>query len=166
MDSVFGKSYKELIQLKSFKERYEYLRIGGLIGERTFGGERYLNQALYKSPQWRSFRNEVIIRDGGCDMAMEGYDIVPVINGKSLRGRGDYIIIHHINPLTIDDIANNTRAVFDINNVVCVSPRTHRAIHFGDASLLPQEFTERKPGDHCPWLTETEGDIPWKTVYS
>ena len=153
-ESIFGKSYKELMQLDTMLKRFEYLRIGGIVGEKTFGGERYLNQVLYRSPEWRSFRSMVIIRDNGCDMGMPGYDIVPMIKGKKLRGRDDYIIIHHINPLCVDDIYNRSSAIFDMNNVVCVSPKTHRAIHYGDARLLPQEYAERKPGDHCPWLTE------------
>ncbi len=130
-----------------------YLNQTGVIGALTFGGDRYFNQILYKSPEWRSFRNRIIIRDNGCDLAMPGYDIIPVLNGKPLKGRNDYIIIHHINPLTPEDIQQRCSAIFDENNVVCVSPRTHRAIHYGDASLLPEEFVPRTPNDTCPWKT-------------
>lgn len=136
-----GKSYHELIRYSSMDERYQYLRIGGVVGDATFGGERYLNQILYTSPQWRSFRQKVIIRDNGCDMAMDGYDI------------RDRIIIHHINPLSIEDVVNNAPGVFDMDNVVCVSPRTHQAIHYGDQSLLPQDPIVRRPGDTCGWKT-------------
>ena len=153
MSTLFKKSYKELIRLSTMRERFEYLKQTGVIGARTFGGDRYLNQILYKSPEWRSFRNRIIIRDNGCDLAMPGYDIIPVLNGKPLKGRNDYIIIHHINPLTPEDIQQRCSAIFDENNVVCVSPRTHRAIHYGDASLLPEEFVPRTPNDTCPWKT-------------
>ena len=134
-----GKTYKELIRLPTMQERYEYLRIGGIVGDATFGGERYLNQILYTSVQWRNFRNKVIIRDNGCDLGMDGYPI------------RDMIIIHHINPLSVDDVYNNNPAIYDMNNVICVSPRTHRAIHYGDASLLPQDPIIRRPGDTCEW---------------
>lgn len=136
-----GKSYHELILLPTYEERYEYLRIGGVVGEATFGGDRYLNQVLYTSKEWRSFRDAVIIRDNGCDMAMDGYDIL------------DMIIIHHINPLDPDDVIKRSPCIFDMDNVVCVSPKTHRAIHYGNKSLLPQDPIERRPGDHCEWLT-------------
>ena len=134
-----GKSYRELIRLQTIKERYEYLRIGGVVGDATFGGERYLNQILYTSSEWRNFRHKVIIRDNGCDLGVKGYEI------------HDQIIIHHINPLSVEDVMNRNPAVFDMNNVICVSPRTHRAIHYGDASLLPQDPIIRQPGDTCEW---------------
>lgn len=149
--SIFGRSYNELILLPTMRERFEYLKLKGEVGGRTFGGDRYLNQALYKSPEWRSFRNKVIIRDNGCDLAMPGYEIIPVLDGKPLRGRNDFIIIHHINPLTVEDVENRSPSIFDMNNVVCVSPRTHRAIHYGSAYLLPEEFVPRTPNDTCPW---------------
>ena len=151
MSILLPKSYKELIRIPTIRERFEYLKLPGSIGERTFGGDRYLNQILYKSPQWRSFRDRIIIRDNGCDLAVPGYDIVPLVEGKPLRGRGDFIIIHHINPLTPDDIRYASPAIFDENNVVCVSPRTHRAIHYGSADLLPEEYVPRLPNDTCPW---------------
>lgn len=151
MSILLPKSYKELIRLPTIRERFEYLKLPGSIGERTFGGDRYLNQILYKSPQWRSFRDRIIIRDNGCDLAVPGYDIVPLVEGKPLKGRGDFIIIHHINPLTPDDIRYASPVIFDENNVVCVSPRTHRAIHYGSADLLPEEYVPRLPNDTCPW---------------
>ena len=148
---IFSRNYKELIQLSTMDERFEYLKLGGIVGKSTFGGERYLNQILYTSTEWRLFRDKIIIRDNGCDMAMPGYYITPAFSDRRLKGREDYIIIHHINPLTIDDVYKRSEALFDPNNVVCVSPRTHRAIHYGDKSLIPQEYIERRPGDHCPW---------------
>lgn len=132
-------SYKELIRIDGFEERYEYLRIGGIVGASTFGSERYLNQVLYHSKEWQRFRNDVIIRDNGCDLADPEY----TIHGM--------IIIHHINPLTTDDVKNRSSAIFDLDNVVCVSDRTHKAIHYGDENLLPELPIIRRPGDTCPW---------------
>jgi hypothetical protein len=132
--------YSELKRLKTFKERYEYLRIGGLVGESTFGFERYLNQALYTSQKWKSIRNEVIIRDNGCDLGIEGYDIY------------DKIIIHHMNPLTREQMRDPDESIFDPEFLICVSHDTHNAIHYGDESLLPEIFVERRPNDTCPWL--------------
>ena len=134
-----GKSYEELIKLKTFDERYEYLRIGGTVGEATFGGERYLNQVLYTSYEWRMFRNEIIVRDVGRDLAMEDYDIHGLI------------IIHHINPISVEDVINRAPCIFDPNNVVCTSDKTHKAIHYGDIRLLPSQPIIRRPNDHCPW---------------
>ena len=151
MMTLESKSYSQLILLPTMLERFEYLRLDGLIGDRTFGGDRYLNQALYTSAEWKQFRNSIIIRDNGCDMAMPGFDIIQIFQGKPLKRRSDYIIIHHINPLLPKDIRKASSKIFDQDNVVCVSPNTHRAIHYGDASLLPQEYTPRSPNDTCPW---------------
>ena len=134
------RSYTKLIRLPTFLERFEYLRIGGIVGQKTFGADRYLNQALYTSPMWRSFRNQVIIRDNGCDIGVAGRDIL-----------ADRIIIHHINPLTVEDVENRNPMIFDMNNVICVSHLTHEAIHYGDQSLLPKDYIERRPYDTCPW---------------
>ena len=113
------RNYRELIKLPTFKERYDYLRLGGVVGKDTFGFDRYLNQALYSSGEWKRFRNK--------------------------------IIIHHIVPLLVKDLKERSAAIFDEDNVVCVSFNTHEAIHFGDESLLPAEFKERRPNDTCPW---------------
>lgn len=134
------KSYREMIRLKTFEERFEYLKLKGAVGGRTFGSYRLLNQALYSSPEWKQFRRQVIIRDNGCDLGMTGYDI-----------DGDRIIIHHLNPLTIEDIQNRDRKIFDMDNVICVSHRTHEAIHYGDKNLLPAVPIERRPGDTLCW---------------
>lgn len=136
----FKRSYKELSRLKTFKERYEYLRLQGSVGKETFGFDRYLNQDLYSSTEWKRFRKNVIIRDNGCDLGDPEHPI-----------QGDRIIIHHINPLTVEDLENRSEMIFDMNNVVCVSYNTHQAIHYGDESLLPQDPVERRPGDHIPW---------------
>ena len=134
------KTYSDLIQIPSFIERYRYLRLGGKAGEITFGNDRYLNQTLYRSLEWKSFRRDMIIRDNGCDLGMDGY---------SIQGK---IMLHHINPITIDDMYNRSPAIFDEANVICVSARTHNAIHYGDEELLMiDEIIERRPNDTIPW---------------
>ena len=134
------KTYSKLIQIPSYIERYRYLRLGGKAGEITFGNERYLNQVLYKSPDWRSFRRVIIIRDNGCDMGMDGYDI-----------QGP-ILIHHINPITVEDVLERNECVFDPENVISVSKKTHNAIHYGSEDLLRvDEIVERRPGDTIFW---------------
>lgn len=133
------RTYSELIQLPTFKERYEYLRLGGLVGQDTFGFDRYLNQKFYHSPEWKRIRRDVIIRDEGRDLALEGYE---------LHGE---IIVHHMNPILPNDLVDVSEILINPEFLVCVSKRTHDAIHFGDASLLPQLPNERTPNDMCPW---------------
>lgn len=135
------KTYSELITIPTFLERYEYLKIGGEVGRETFGHERYLNQILYNSYEWRQFRKDIVVRDHGTDLAMlfEDYEIF----GK--------IIVHHIDPITVEDVLNRHPKIFDPENVVCVSHDTHNAIHYGDISLLQHEVVERSPFDTCPW---------------
>lgn len=133
------KTYSELITLPTFIERYNYLRIGGRVGEETFGFDRYLNQTLYRSIEWKRFRRDMIIRDCGLDMACEGYDI------------GGVIILHHINPITEKDIIRRDPKIFDPENVVCVSLNTHNAIHYGDEDLLLVGPVIRTKNDTCPW---------------
>lgn len=134
------RTYSELIQIPSYIERFRYLKLGGKAGEITFGNERYLNQKLYRSPEWKRFRSEIIVRDGGYDLAMEGYSITGVI------------LIHHINPITVEDILERRGNVFDPENVISVSKLTHNAIHYGDESLLCiDEIIERRPNDTIPW---------------
>lgn len=133
-------SYSELITLPTFEERYRYLRRAGIVGEETFGSHRYLNQAYYTSAEWRSARNHVIIRDNGCDLGMEGFEI------------NDRIYVHHINPITEEDILDRSPALFDPENLICVSFNTHQAIHYGDESMLPiNYFSHRIPGDTKLW---------------
>lgn len=134
------RSYSELIQLPSYIERYRYLKLGGKAGEITFGNERFLNQLLYRSPEWRSFRRAIIIRDEGCDMGVPGYEIA------------GQILIHHINPITVEDIYERSDSVFDEENVICVSKTTHNAIHYGSEDLLViDEVIERRPNDTLLW---------------
>lgn len=133
------KTYSELITIPTYEERFEYLKIGGSVGKATFGYDRYLNQILYHSDKWKKFRNKIIIRDNGCDLACEGFDI---------RSRA---LIHHIDPITVEDVLNQHPKVFDPENVITTVLRTHNAIHYGDASLLVIAPIERKPNDTCPW---------------
>lgn len=134
------KRYSEVIRLPTFEARFEYLRLKGCVGESTFGFDRYLNQALYRSSEWRSFRRRVLIRDNGCDLAFPNRDI--------LSGRA---IIHHLNPITEKDIVERNACLFDLDNAITVSFETHQAIHYGDASLLPRAPAERRPGDTKLW---------------
>ncbi len=133
------RTYTELIQYPTFEERYNYLKLSGRVGSDTFGFDRYLNQRFYHSAEWKRIRRDVIIRDEGRDLGMEGYELQ---NG---------LYIHHMNPLTPDDITNMTEMVLNPEYLICVSKRTHDAIHFGDTSILPKGPTERTPNDTCPW---------------
>lgn len=133
--------YSELILLSTFEERFEYLRLKGTVGRETFGWDRYLNQRLYQSPEWKRVRTSVVIRDNGNDLACEGYPVVA-------RGQ-----IHHINPLTPEQILDRDPAVFDPENLVLVSLATHNAIHYGVNRLMPNTPIERHPNDQCPWLS-------------
>lgn len=133
------RSYSELRQLSTFKERYDYLKLNGRVGAETFGYNRYVNQRFYRSTEWKHIRDQIIIRDNGCDLGVEGYD---------LHSR---IYIHHLNPMTVDDIDQGRQMILDPDNLICVSFDTHQAIHFGDESLLPQLPIERISGDTCPW---------------
>ncbi len=133
------KSYSSLIKLKTFNDRFNYLMLKGKVGIETFGHDRYLNQMLYSSRKWKRLRDEIIVRDNGCDLGIEDRLIF------------DKIIIHHINPLTILEIENEDPIVFDPENLICTTPRTHNAIHFGDASLLIKLPEERKKNDTIPW---------------
>ena len=133
------KTYSELIAFSTFEDRFEYLQLKGIVGQETFGFDRYLNQILYNSKEWKHLRNEIIVRDNGCDLALEGFEI---------HGR---ILIHHINPITIDDVIKRREMVFDPENLVCVTHNTHNAIHYGDKSLLITGPVERRANDTCPW---------------
>lgn len=133
------KTYSEVILIPDFLERYEYLKLKGQVSEETFASQRYLNQHLYRSREWRHFRNKIIVRDQGRDLAIEGREIQGIV------------IIHHINPLTIDDIRFGRDCVFDPENVICSSHNTHNAIHYGDSHLLIPDYTPRRPGDTCLW---------------
>lgn len=133
------RSYSELMKLKTFEERFNYLKLDGVVGRATFGSHRYLNQALYNSDEWEVFRNKIIARDLGCDLGCEGYDIYK------------YATVHHINPITKEDILNRDPKIFDPENVITTSSQTHRAIHYSDESILITMPKERSKNDTCPW---------------
>lgn len=135
-----NKSYLELSTISTFDDRFKYVKLDGTVGKDTFGFDRYLNQQFYKSKEWKKLREQIIIRDNGCDLGVAGHEI----SGK--------IYIHHLNPLSPDDIIESTEKLFDPNNLICVSAETHNAIHYGDESILNKhEVIERQPGDTCPW---------------
>ena len=135
------RTYNEMILLPTFEERFKYLKLGGEVGARTFGCDRYFNQEFYRSREWKRARREAIIRDNGCDLAISDREIF------------DHIIVHHINPLTIEQIEEGGEELFDLRYLVCVSHDTHNAIHYGDERLLVKStITERRQGDTCPWL--------------
>ena len=134
------RTYTELSKLQSFEDRFRYLKLDGVIGEETFGFDRYLNQNFYKSYEWKAIRNAVIMRDMGCDLGAEGHEIF---------GR---ILIHHMNPITMRDILDRSEIALDPEYLITVSHETHNAIHYGDESILHRyDIVERKPNDHCPW---------------
>lgn len=134
------RTYSELIQLHTFEERYEYLRLGGRVGEETFGFDRYLNQIFYSSPEWKRIRNIVITRDGGCDLAMPGREII-----------GNKILIHHMNPITKEDILKRSDLLLNPEYLICTFKNTHDAIHYGDSDLLYKDPIVRTKHDTCPW---------------
>ena len=133
------KTYSELIKLPTFIERYRYLKLGGRVGEETFGFDRYINQVFYKSKEWRSVRDQVIVRDCGCDLGIEGREIY----GK--------ILIHHMNPITPEDILNRSDFLLNPEYLICTIKTTHDAIHYGDENLLFTEPIVRTKNDTCPW---------------
>lgn len=133
------RTYSELSLLPTFKERYEYLRLCGVVGEETFGFDRYMNQFFYRSPEWRRVRDEVIARDGGCDLGIPGRDI------------HDRIIIHHMNPIRPEDIRDRNELILDPEFLIVTTHRTHQAIHYGDEGLLVKDEIVRFKNDTCPW---------------
>ena len=136
------RTYTELIQLPTFIERFRYLKLGGKVGEETFGWERYLNQDFYRSTEWRAFRREIVIRDHGCDLGLDGYEFA----------EGETVFIHHMNPIDTHDILYQTKFLMNPEYVISVRGRTHQAIHYGDESMIMEfEPIVRTPNDTCPW---------------
>lgn len=133
------RTYSELSRIPTFEGRYEYLRLVGNVGEETFGFDRYLNQVFYRSAKWKRIRDHVIVRDNGCDLGVEGHEI---------HGR---IIIHHMNPITINDLEKETDFLLDPEFLISTIHNTHNAIHYGDKSLLIAEPVIRTINDTCPW---------------
>ena len=142
MNDVQVRTYSELIQLPTFKDRFNYLKLQGGVGEETFGFDRYLNQKFYKLSEWKEVRNYVILRDQGCDLGIMDREIP----------EGERILVHHMNPLSVKDIANKLDWILDPEYLICTMKRTHDAIHYSDESILYEdEFIERSPNDMCPW---------------
>ena len=133
------KTYSDLIKLKTFEERYEYLKLGGIVGKETFGFDRYLNQTFYKTDEWLSIRDHVIVRDNGCDLGIEG---------REIHSR---ILVHHMNPITKEDILSRSEYLLNPEYLICTIKSTHDAIHYGDESLLITMPVERRKNDTCPW---------------
>ena len=133
------RTYSELIQLPTLEERFDYLRLDGVVGKDTFGFDRYLNQQFYRSGEWKRIRNQVIVRDNGCDLGIDDYEI---------HGR---ILIHHMNPISIEDLQHMSDLLMNPEYLICVSHRTHNAIHYGDERLIVTAPIERTQNDTCPW---------------
>ena len=133
------KTYSELILLPTFEERFKYLQLNGRVGDDTFGFDRYINQNFYRSAEWKRIRDLVIMRDNGCDLALEGYEIY---------GR---ILIHHMNPITVKDVELSTEYLMNPEYLICVTHNTHNAIHYGDEKLLTKGPVVRTKNDTCPW---------------
>lgn len=133
------RTYSELITLPTFEERFRYLKLGGKVGEDTFGFDRYMNQTFYRSAKWKEIRDYVIIRDNGCDLGMEGHEI------------HQRILVHHMNPITKEDILRESEFLLDPEYMICTIKNTHDAIHYGDESLLITAPIERRKNDTCPW---------------
>jgi hypothetical protein len=133
------KTYSQLCRFDTFEDRYDYLRLHGSVGESTFGFDRHINQRFYKSQVWKSARDFVIVRDDACDLGVPGFEIY------------DNILIHHMNPMTIDDIVHGEDWIFDPEYLITTTQQTHNAIHYGDASLIRKVAVPRKPGDTKLW---------------
>lgn len=133
------RSYTELSRIRGLKERYEYLALRGRVGDMTFGFDRYINQQFYRSREWKQIRFEIINRDLGCDLGVSGYDI------------HEGLYIHHLNPMTVDDIVRGDDSILDPEYLITTTLSTHNAIHYGDPQLLPRLLVERKPGDTKLW---------------
>lgn len=133
------RSYSELLRLSDFEQRFEYLALRGMVGDATFGYDRYINQQFYRSREWKQVRHHIIARDLGCDLGIEGFEI------------HDRPIIHHMNPMNVDDIARGDSSILDPEFLITTTHRTHNAIHYGDARLLAKPAVERRPGDTKLW---------------
>lgn len=141
------KKYSDLILIPTFEERLEYLKLNGIVGKETFGFSRYINQQFYHLKEWHQFRDKVIIRDNGCDLGVDGYEIY------------SRIIIHHINPITYEDIVNRNKCVFDLENVITTQLSTHNAIHYCSDNFYINKPIQRFKNDTCPWLVEKKEEI-------
>lgn len=134
-----NRNYSDLVKFNTLEDRFRYLKLPGQVGKQTFGWDRYYNQRFYHSREWKAIRREVILRDNGCDLGLEGWEIF------------DRVLIHHMNPIWVEDLKDHNLSILDPEFLICVSPRTHQAIHYGDVSLLPQAPVERFAGDTRLW---------------
>lgn len=139
MKSMMVRNYTELSKLRTFEERFQYLKLNGVVGKETFGFDRYLNQILYQSQKWKRARDEAIIRDNGCDLGIEGREIYGLV------------IVHHMNPITLKDIERDSDLIYDPEYLITTVHNTHNAIHYGDESLLILPPIARSKNDTCPW---------------
>lgn len=137
--SLRSRRYSELRRLHTLEERFDYLNLRGEVGKATFGFDRWVNQQFYRSPQWRHSRDLVIVRDNGCDLGIEGHEI------------HSQLLVHHMNPITVEDLEHGADIVLDPEFLITTTQRTHNAIHYGDISLLPAPMVERRPGDTQLW---------------
>ena len=145
--TMTNRTYSELITFQTFEERFQYLKLDGVVGKETFGFQRWLNQEFYHSDRWLRFRDGIIIRDNGCDLGVPGFEIY------------GSVLIHHLNPITYDDILLCNPCVFDPENVVCTRLSTHNAIHYGDESLIITAPIQRSLNDTCPWRKKLKGEF-------
>lgn len=135
------RTYEELIKLPTLQERYEYLRLSGTVGAETFGFDRYINQQFYVSSRWKTIRRDIIVRDKACECGLEGFQIP----------EGEKIFVHHMNPINIDDLADDSEYLSNPEYLICVSKKLHDAIHYGTKLPWGFQIEERRPGDTCPW---------------
>ena len=146
------RSYSELALLPTFEERFQYLKLNGRVSEATFGSERWLNQDFYhRDDDWLEARDWVIIRDNGCDLGIEGHEILGWTDPVTKKYYPPTILVHHMNPLTKEDIVRRTKYLLDPEYLICTILNTHNAIHYGDINLLVRDPIVRKPHDTCPW---------------
>lgn len=135
------RTYTELSKLKTFEERLEYLKLDNSVGWQTFGGHRWINQQFYNSPEWRRIRRKVILRDKACDLGLDGYEL------------NSHIVIHHMNPLLLDDLVDRTDYLLNPEYLICCSHQTHNLIHYGNIKGTIKPIADRFPDDQCPWRT-------------
>lgn len=152
------RTYSELIALPTLEERYEYCRLPGNVGEETFGFDRFINQQFYRTSRWEQIRQEIIVRDQCCELGLEGFDIPPVYKTSDGKTRGN-VFIHHLNPIAVKDLVNDTEYLTNPEYLVCVSKRLHDAIHYGDKLPWGYVLETRSPGDTCPWTRRKDSEI-------
>ena len=139
MNTMMNRTYSQMLRYHTFEDRFKYLKLYGTVAGETFGADRYLNQAFYQSEEWRTTRDQIIVRDSGCDLGIIGREL------------NSGVVVHHINPITAEDILNRDPKLLDPENLITIWDTTHKALHYGDERVLKLIFKERRPGDTCPW---------------